>query len=51
MRACTKKERLKATEENRAEAKKRVENTQKKMGALKSDDWRENLKEKLDQKS
>ena len=48
MRACTKKERLKAVEENRAEAKKRVENMQKKMGALKSDDWRENLKEKLE---
>jgi len=48
MRACTKKERLKLVDENRAESKKRVEQMQQKMGSLKSADWRENLKEKLD---
>jgi len=47
MRACTKKERLQKVEENRAESKKRVEMVQKKMANLKSDDWRENFKEKL----
>jgi hypothetical protein len=48
MRACTKKERLKLVDENRAESKVRVEKMQQKMGSLKSDDWRENLKAKLD---
>ena len=47
MRECTKKERLKKVEANRNSAKERVENVQKKMGNLKSDDWRENLKEKF----
>ena len=48
MRACTKKERLKLVDENRAESKKRIDTMQQKMGSLKSDDWRANLKEKLD---
>ena len=37
--------------ENRDEAKKRNEEVQKRMGNLKSDDWRQNLREKLDEKS
>ena len=47
MRACTKKERLQKTDENRAASKKRVEEVQKRMANLKSDDWRENMREKL----
>ena len=51
MRACTKKERLQKVEENRNEAQKRNADIQKKMGSLKSDDWRQNMKEKLEERS
>ena len=47
MRDCTKKERLQKVDENRAASKKRVETVQKRMANLKSDDWRENMREKL----
>ena len=50
MRACTRKERLARTAENRDNAHKRQAEVQKKMGELKSADWRENLREKLDSK-
>ena len=50
MRACTRKERLARTAENRDSANKRQADVQKKMGELKSADWRENLREKLDSK-
>ena len=51
MRECTKKERLQKVEENRHEAQKRNADIQKKMGSLKSDDWRQNMKEKLEERS
>ena len=47
MRECTKKERLRKVEDNRNSAKQRNADIQKKMSNLKSDDWRENLKEKF----
>ena len=48
MQACTRKERLARTAENRDSATKRQADIQKKMGELKSTDWRENMREKLD---
>ena len=48
MRDCTKKERLEKVSENLQSSKKRNADIQKKMGDLKSNDWRTNLKEKLD---
>ena len=45
---CTKKERLQKVSENLEASKKRNADIQKKMGGLKSSDWRTNLKEKLD---
>ena len=51
MRACTKKERLKLIGENQVEAKKRIADVQKRMGDLKTDDWRANLREKQQKQS
>ena len=48
MRACTKKERLKLVEENRAESKERIKKVQERMATMEGKDWRENLREKLD---
>ena len=48
MRDCTKKERLQKVSDNLEASKKRNADIQKKMGGLKSSDWRTNLKEKLD---
>ena len=48
MRDCTKKERLQKVSDNLEASKKRNADIQKKMGGLKSSDWRTNLREKLD---
>ena len=51
MRDCTKKERLQKVAENRKSSKTKNAAVQKRMGELKTDDWRSNLKEKLDSSS
>jgi len=51
MRDCTKKERLQKVAENRESSKTKNAAVQKRMGELKTDDWRSNLKEKLDSSS
>ena len=51
MRDCTRQERLTKTADQLHNSKKRNADIQKKMGELKSADWRENLKEKLDAKN
>ena len=51
MRDCTKKERLQKVAENRESSKTKNAAVQKRMGELKADDWRSNLKEKLDSSS
>ena len=48
MRECTKNERLQKVSDNLEASKKRNADIQKKMGGLKSSDWRTNLQEKLD---
>jgi len=48
MRDCTKKERLVKVAENRESSKTKTAEVQKRMADLKTDDWRANLKEKLD---
>ena len=48
MRECTKGERLQKVADNLESSKKRNADIQKKMGNLKSEDWRTNLKEKLE---
>ena len=48
MRDCPKKERLQKVAENLETSKKRNADIQKKMGNLKSEDWRSNLREKLE---
>jgi len=51
MRACTKKERLEREKEARQEAAERVSRVRNKMANLKSDDWRENMKARMDQEN
>jgi len=48
MRACTKKERLEREKEARQESKDRINRVRNKMANLKSDDWRENMKERVE---
>ena len=48
MRDCTRQERLARTADNKEDSKKRIADVQKKMSELKHDNWRDNLKEKLD---
>jgi hypothetical protein len=47
MRACLKKERIATRDQNIKESKVRNEEIRRRMANLKSDDWRENLKEKF----
>jgi len=46
MRACTKKERLQATDENRRLSKERVKRIGRKVGEMDGKDWRDIIKEK-----